>query len=109
MSNVVIGIVPIYNILNTVVILCMGDNFYEYMECKLLEKGKIYKPKVEGLNNKCESSDLNQKEDVPDTVDVQSIESNKTISEMTVEERLACFSREGESFDKLSSSPGRSR
>lgn len=50
------GSIPVYNILNVVIILCMGDKLYEYMENKLLEDGKIYMPTEEVTSSENETS-----------------------------------------------------
>ena len=54
---------PVYNILNTIVIIGMGDNLYEHMKNSLLEQGKIYKPISAELNNDCGSQILNKDDD----------------------------------------------
>ena len=54
---------PVYNILNTIVIIGMGDNLYEHMKNSLLEQGKIYEPISSELNNDCGSQILNKDDD----------------------------------------------
>ena len=54
---------PVYNILNTIVIIGMGDNLYEHMKNSLLEQGKIYEPISAELNNDCGSQILNKDDD----------------------------------------------
>lgn len=88
--------IPVYNILNTIVILCMGDRVYEYMEDKLLEQGKIYKPIAEELNNDCESQILNEEKDDTYTASVQKTRTEKTYDEMTTEEKLTYLQQEKE-------------
>ncbi len=90
------GSIPVYNILNAIVILCMEDKFYEHMEDKLLEQGKIYKPIVEELNNNCESEILNEENADIYTASVQKTRTEKTYDEMTTEEKLAYLQQEKE-------------
>lgn len=88
--------IPVYNILNTIVILCMGDKLYGYMEDKLLEQGKIYKPTAEELNNDYESEILNEEKADTYTASVQKTRTEKTYDEMTTEEKLAYLQQEKE-------------
>ena len=74
----------------------MGDKFYEYMEDKLLEQGKIYKPIVEELNNDYESEILNEEKADTYTASVQKTRTEKTYDEMTTEEKLAYLQQEKE-------------
>jgi hypothetical protein len=79
--------IPIYNILNSITLLCMGDNAYEYIKNKLLEQGKIYKP----INDDCENKILNE-----NTTSIQKRRNEKTYEEMSVEEKLAYLKQEKE-------------
>lgn len=79
--------IPIYNILNAITLLCMGDNAYEYIKIKSLEQGKIYKP----INNDCENKILNE-----NTESIQKRRNEKTYEEMSVEEKLAYLKQEKE-------------
>ena len=95
-SNVFKVSIPVYNILNAIVILCMGDKLYGYMEDYLLEQGKIYKPIAEELNNDCESEILNEEKADTYTASVQKTRTEKTYDEMTTEEKLAYLQQEKE-------------
>lgn len=88
--------IPIYNILNTIVILCMGDRVYEYIEDKLLKQGKIYKSIAEELNNDCESQILNKEKDNTYTASVQKAKTEEIYDEMTTEEKLVYLKQEKE-------------
>lgn len=93
------GSIPIYNILNSIVILCMGDDkLYKYMEEKLLEQGKIYKPKDEPVNTqtKIETSTLESqtKENEIILTDNDKKKNDKKINDMTDEERNDYLERE---------------
>ena len=90
------GSIPVYNILNIIVILYMGDKLYGYMEDKLLEQGKIYKPIAEELNNDYESKILNEEKADTYTASVQKTRTEKTYDEMTTEEKLAYLQQEKE-------------
>ena len=87
------GSIPIYNILNSIAILCMGDKFYEYMEEKLLEQGKIYKPKDEPVNTqtKIETSTLERKTKENEII---LADNDKKINDMTDAERNDYLERE---------------
>lgn len=95
-SNAFKGSIPVYNILSTIIILCMGDKFYGYIEDKLLEQGKIYKPIAEELNNDYESEILNEEKADTYTASVQKTRTEKTYDEMTTEEKLAYLQQEKE-------------
>lgn len=95
-SNAFRGSIPVYNILNTIVILWMGDKFYGYMEDKLLEQGKIYMPIAEELNNDYESEILNEEKADTYTASVQKTRTEKTYDEMTTEKKLAYLQQEKE-------------
>ena len=90
------GSIPVYNILNTIVILCMGDKLYGYVEDKLLEQGQIYKPIAKELNNDYESEILNEEKADTYTASVQKTRTEKTYDEMTTEEKLAYLQQEKE-------------
>lgn len=88
--------IPVYNIINAVGVLLMGDNLYEFVKDKLLEYGMIYKPIAEKLNNDCESQILNEeKADVYTTSD-KVTKTEKTYKEMTTEEKLVYLQQERE-------------
>ena len=38
------SLIPVYNVINAITILCMGEKVYGYIEEKMLERGEIYKP-----------------------------------------------------------------
>ena len=92
------GSIPIYNILNSIAILCMGDKFYEYMEEKLLEQGKIYKPKDEPVNTqtKIDTSTLERKTKENEIIltDNDKKINDKKINDMTDAERNDYLERE---------------
>lgn len=90
------GSIPVYNILNTIVMLCMGDKLYGFMEDILLEKGKIYKPIAEELNNDCESEIFDEEKADTYTASAQKTRTEKTYDEMTTEEKLAYLQQEKE-------------
>ena len=89
------GSIPIYNILNSIAILCMGDKFYEYMEEKLLEQGKIYKPKDEPENTqtKIETSTSTLERKTKEN-EIILTDNDKKINDMTDEERNDYLERE---------------
>ena len=95
-SSAVKGSMPIYNILNTILMLYMGDKIYNYMEDKLLEHGEIYKSDEEKLNNNCESPVLNKVKDDTCTANIQKTRTEKTYNEMTTEEKLTYLQQEKE-------------
>ena len=95
-SSVFKGSIPIYNMLNTITILCMGDKVYGYVEDKLLEQGKIYKPIAEELNNDYESRISNREKVNIHTTSVKKRRTEKTYDEMTIEEKLAYLHQEKE-------------
>ena len=41
-STIFVASIPIYNVINTIFILCSGEKVYDIMEEKLLRTGKIY-------------------------------------------------------------------
>lgn len=66
------GSIPIYNILNTIAILCMGDKLYEYITEEM--------PSSEETNTYIES--------------IEKASTEKKYDEMTLEEKLAYLERE---------------
>ena len=50
LSNAFLLSIPIYNIVNTIAILCTGDKLFEHVEDTLLEKEEIYKLPEEDLS-----------------------------------------------------------
>ena len=95
-SNVFKGSIPVYNILNTIIILCLGDKLYEFVEDKLLEQGKIYKPVAEELNDDCEDKSSKGENTNIYATSVQKTRTEKTYNEMTIEEKLAYLEQEKE-------------
>lgn len=83
------GSIPVYNVINTIVILCMGDKLYDYMEKKLLEKGKIYMPKDEPENSESEMESSSSEIENNNTNSVQKVNSEKKYEDMTLEEKMA--------------------
>jgi len=90
------GAIPVCNIVNTIIILYMGDKLYDYMENKLLEEGKIYKSNEKKINNKSENHALNKEKGNTFIANVQKTRTEKTYNEMTIEEKLAYLQQEKE-------------
>lgn len=90
------GSIPIYNIINTIAILCMGDKLYEYMEDKLLEEGKIYMPKDEPANPQPEMESSPFEKEQNNTDSIQKVNAEKKYEDMSVEEKMAYLEREKE-------------
>lgn len=88
--------IPVYNILNTIVILWTVDESYGHLEDEYLKQGKIYKPIAEELNNDYESKILNEEKADTYTASVQKTRTEKTYDEMTTEEKLAYLQQEKE-------------
>ena len=77
--------IPIYNILNTICILCMGEKVYDIMEEKLLKQGKIY---IESDANNVEDEVLQERNVNLSFGRTNNITSCRSNSEMTNEEKL---------------------
>lgn len=93
------GSIPVYNVINAIVILCMGDKLYDYMEKKLLEKGKIYMPKDEPENSESEMESSSSEIENNNTNSVQKDSSEKKYEDMTLEEKLAYLKKEKEKLE----------
>ena len=88
LSTLFWGSIPIYNILNTIFVLFIGDKVYEHVKDDLLDKGKIiYMPTEERSIN--EESKTN-------TEDIEKASIDKKYDEMTLEEKLAYLEQERE-------------
>ena len=59
MSFVFIASIPVYNIINTFFVLCLGDKMLDEIEAKLLRKGEIYMPNTE-IKERSESTESNE-------------------------------------------------
>ena len=80
--------IPVFNIINTIYILYLGEKVYEIMEEKLLEEDEIiYKP-----NDIIKSNVLTIKDTKNYSEKNKMIE--KTYDEMTIEEKLAFLEQE---------------
>lgn len=79
--------IPILNILAAIIIICLGDKIYEYVEGEFLEEGKIYKPISNKLNNDCENEILTEEK-----IDYY---------EMTPEEMIARLEEQKQMFIKF--------
>lgn len=88
------GSIPVYNIINTIAVLCAGDKLYEYMEDKLLEEGKIYMPTEENPISEDKISPREETKNYTESMEKASTE--KKYDEMTLEEKLAYLEREKE-------------
>lgn len=88
------GSIPVYNILNTIAVLCMGDKLYGYMEDKLLSEGEIYMPTEEIPSSEDEFSPSEGTKIYTESIEKTSTE--KKYDEMTLEEKLAYLERERE-------------
>lgn len=89
--------IPVYNILNTVVILGMGNKFYDYMERKLLECGGIYIPTEKTPSSEDEFSPREETKTYPESLKQTSLE----YDEMALEEKLAYIACERNSGNKF--------
>ena len=90
------GSIPIYNIINAIAILCMGDKFYEHVVDKLLEEGKIYMPKDEPANIQPEIESSPFENEQSNTDSIQNVNCEKKYEDMSVEEKMAYLEREKE-------------
>lgn len=88
--------IPIYNVINTIAILCMGDKLYEYVEDKLLEEGKIYMPKDEPANKQPEMESSPFEKEQNNTDSIQKVNAEKKYEDMSVEEKMAYLERKKE-------------
>ena len=104
--------IPILNILTAIIIICLGDKTYEYVEEKFLEEGKIYKPISNKLNNDCENEILTEEKNdsyiasAPKTrtekaSDKISHEEKMDYYEMTPDEMIAYLEEEKQKFLKF--------
>ena len=89
------GFIPIYNISCIIVILWMGDKYYEHIEKKRLEEGTIYMPKDEPANTQpeMESSPFEKEQN---NTGIQEGNAEKKYEDMSVEEKMAYLEREKE-------------
>lgn len=85
--------IPVYNIINTIIALCMGDDVYEYVEAGLLEKGKIYKPNDESMEKQSEVDSFQFEKEQNKTDSIQKVYEKK-YDDMSVEEKLTYLERE---------------
>lgn len=90
------GSIPIYNIINAIAILCVGDKFYEHMVDKLLESGKIYMPKDEPANIQPEIESSPFEKEQSNTESIQKVNCKRKYEDMSVEEKMAYLEREKE-------------
>lgn len=86
--------IPVYNILNTIVLLCMSDKLYEYVEDEFLSEGKIYMPTEETPSSKDEFSPSEENKIYTESIEKASTE--KKYDEMTLKEKLAYLEHERE-------------
>lgn len=89
--------IPVYNIVNTIIALCIGDDAFEYVEAGLLEKGKIYIPKDEftkdeSVDTQSEKESLQLKKEQSYTDNIQEL-SEKNYEDMSDEEKIAYLER----------------
>lgn len=78
--------IPVYNVLNTIVLLCSGDKYFEQIENKLLEEGEIYKPQ----NN----SNYIHEEKKSEYTNTNVVSNEKKYEDMTTKEKLAYLEQE---------------
>ena len=83
---------PVYNILNTIVLLCSGDKYFEHFEDKLLKEGKIYLPQ----NN----YNVIGKEEKSVCANTNVVSNEKKYEDMTTKEKLAYLEKEKEKLLK---------
>lgn len=88
--------IPVYNILNAILILCMGDKVFSYVENELLQQGKIYKPIKEESVNDFERQGFDREKDSVYTPSIQTVRIEKKYEEMTNEEKLVYLQEEKE-------------
>jgi hypothetical protein len=86
------GFVPVYNILNAITVLLIGDKVYKYMEDKLLQQGDIYMPTEEMSSMEDEFSSREETKTYTESTEKERTE--KKYAEMTLEEKLAYLERE---------------
>ena len=88
--------IPVYNVLNTVILFLSGDKLFNRIEEKLLKEGKIYMPQNEDEDNKTEKE--------PIYSNINEVKNEKKFEDMTIEEKKAYLEQEKEkllqSFDK---------
>ena len=96
MSIVFKASIPVYNIINATIVLCMGEKIYEYLEDRLLEEGKIYMSKDERANTQPEikSSLFEKEKNYTDGIQSRNVE--KKYEDMSFEEKMAYLEREKE-------------
>ena len=83
---------PIYNVINTVILFCSDDKLFEMAEGKLLEEGKIYKPKDNYNNIRREKKQIQNNTNV--------VRKEKKYEYMTTKEKLAYLEQEREKLLK---------
>ena len=90
------SLLPGYNILNAIALLCLHEKAFEYFEEELLKKDIIYKPQDEFLENNLSENEQDDEE----TQDFSNNESKsfmeKSYEEMTPEEKLVFIELEKE-------------
>jgi len=90
--------IPVYNIANAIVILCMLDKAYLCVEEELLKNGKIYKTNEKAINSDLEDAISNQNEN--DNVKETAEQKTKLYNEMTNEEKISFLQNEREKLLK---------
>ncbi len=83
--------IPVYNIINTILVLCMSNKVYECMKDKSLEAGKIYMPTEETPISEDKISPREETKTYTESMEKASTE--KKYDEMTLEEKLAYLER----------------
>lgn len=85
--------IPVYNIINTIITLCMCDDVYEYVDAGLLEKGKFYMPNDEPMEKQSVVDSFQFEKEQNKTDSIQKVYEKK-YDDMSIEEKLTCFERE---------------
>ena len=84
--------IPVYNIINAIVIICMVDKFYDYIKDKLLERGIIYMPQDKSVNTQPEMESTT----FENTDTIQKVNVEKKYEDMSFEEKMTYLEREKE-------------
>lgn len=85
--------IPVYNIINTIITLCMCDDVYEYVDAGLLEKGKIYMPNDEPMEKQSVVDSFQFEKEQDKTDSIQKVYEKK-YDDILIEEKLTYFERE---------------
>ena len=84
--------IPVYNIINTIFLLCKYDEIFECVECRLLKEGRIYMPNEDEIID--EDEFLEETKIYCENLERENFE--KQYSEMTLDEKLVFLKQEKE-------------